>query len=580
MKNKIKAYFKKNKIIIIKFLLAFLWILLYILNYITTTRLIAFGIILFIIYIYKLGVDWVKSIKPIKNIYLLILLINIDKIKLLLIYFIIYLYIWLFDLLDWSNNNKLIKGLEWLIKSLIINPLLMLIHKYYYILYIWSSSSFRSIFLNRLYGMILIVLIFSPILSYIYYLLGYNLLNVYILIVVISLLEDYYQTLKQYKSIKLIEYILLFINILKINKDFFFILEYRNKASIFVILIKRGINQIKGRNSKINNYAFYINYMSRNILLNSHNDTNDINDISQDKVIIDYQSKLKNTKIMKMKKALMPRYWTLFGHYSFDITSELHHILIFLSEIEYNKLSEIEYNKLSDIESDKLEKFLHENKRLHYKLEKFYELYKNDSFDSLKLLKIEKLIYLLIKLILFYLWNILKLIGLNNIEIFNSLTIEDSYNCELTYNRLLVLDENYLKKINNFIKNEHFYSLYRDFYEQMYLYSYLWDFYRYKDKNQLENGINYNKYTYINEYIDILKENVKILNENWGELQSLRVMDTLEEEISINLNNYKNKLIKEWKDQSFDLSIENFYEKNNKNLSELNYYIKNEIKKI
>jgi hypothetical protein len=93
MKNKIKAYFKKNKIIIIKFLLAFLWILLYILNYITTTRLIAFGIILFIIYIYKLGVDWVKSIKPIKNIYLLILLINIDKIKLLLIYFIIYLYI-------------------------------------------------------------------------------------------------------------------------------------------------------------------------------------------------------------------------------------------------------------------------------------------------------------------------------------------------------------------------------------------------------------------------------------------------------------------------------------------------------
>jgi hypothetical protein len=97
MVNNIKIYIKnilkKNKIIIIKFILVLLWILLYILNYITTTRLIAFGIILFIIYIYKLGVDWVKSIKPIKNIYLLILLINIDRIKLLLIYFIIYLYI-------------------------------------------------------------------------------------------------------------------------------------------------------------------------------------------------------------------------------------------------------------------------------------------------------------------------------------------------------------------------------------------------------------------------------------------------------------------------------------------------------
>jgi hypothetical protein len=218
----------------------------------------------------------------------------------------------------------------------------------------------------------------------------------------ISLVEDYYQTLKEYKSIKLIEYILLFINILKINKDISMILEYRNKASIFVILIKRGINQVKGRNSKINNYAFYINYMSSNILLNSHNDTNDINDISQDKVIIDYQSEFKNTKIMEMKRALMPRYSTLLGSYSFDITSQLYHILIFLSEIEYYKLSEIEYNKLSDIESDKLEKFLHENKRKHYKFKKFYKIHENDSFDSLKLLKIEKLIYLLIKLILFY----------------------------------------------------------------------------------------------------------------------------------------------------------------------------------
>lgn len=121
----------------------------------------------------------VKSIQPIKNINLIILLINIDKIKLIFINLIIYLYIWLFDLLELSNDNKLIKLLELILKSLIINPLLMIIHKYYYILYIWVSWSFKNIFVNRLfvnrlYGMILVVLIFSPILLYIYKLLGYR----------------------------------------------------------------------------------------------------------------------------------------------------------------------------------------------------------------------------------------------------------------------------------------------------------------------------------------------------------------------------------------------------------------------
>src|SRR6478609_10530878 len=101
----------------------------------------------------------------------------------------------------------------------------MIIQKYYYILYIWASSSFRSIFLNRLYGMILVVLIFSPILGYIYMLLNYSILNVYILIVIISIIEDNYQRLKEYKSIKFIKYILLFINILNINKDISIILD-------------------------------------------------------------------------------------------------------------------------------------------------------------------------------------------------------------------------------------------------------------------------------------------------------------------------------------------------------------------
>jgi hypothetical protein len=55
-------------------------------------------------------------------------------------------------------------------------------------------------------------------------------------------------------------------------------------------------------------------------------------------------------------------------------------------------------------------------------------------------------------------------------------------------------------------------------------------------------------------------------------------MDILEEETCIALNNYRNKLIKEWEYQSKDLSKDNFYEKNNMNLLELNNYVKSQIK--
>jgi len=88
-------------------------------------------------------------------------------------------------------------------------------------------------------------------------------------------------------------------------------------------------------------------------------------------------------------------------------------------------------------------------------------------------------------------------------------------------------------------------------------------------------GINYNKYEYINEFIDVCKNNFKILDiEECSELQSLRTVDYLEEVIYVELEKYKNKLIKEWEEQSLDLSVDNFYEKNNKNLNEFSIYVK------
>jgi hypothetical protein len=95
----------KNKIKIIQGFLILLWLYLIIFNYITISRLIVFFIILLYIWIYKKLIERIKLMKPINSINVLILLIYIDRIKLWIIHIIIYLYIWLFNLLEYSNEN-------------------------------------------------------------------------------------------------------------------------------------------------------------------------------------------------------------------------------------------------------------------------------------------------------------------------------------------------------------------------------------------------------------------------------------------------------------------------------------------
>jgi hypothetical protein len=87
-------------------------------------------------------------------------------------------------------------------------------------------------------------------------------------------------------------------DLLNLNKDILLILEYRNRASIFAILIKEGIKEIKDRNNKINKYAFEINIIYKNILIGLENKM-------LEKVIIDYDSKLKNIKIVKMRESFV-----------------------------------------------------------------------------------------------------------------------------------------------------------------------------------------------------------------------------------------------------------------------------------
>src|SRR6516164_9658536 len=185
--NYIKLFVKFNKIRIIKLLIILLWLCLFIFNCITIRRLVTFCIILLIILVYKQYVKYVSEVKPIKNENLIVLLINIDLIKLLLINIVIYLYIWLFNLLDKVGafmpieDNisllnqlliKLVKLLEWVVKSIIINPILIILHKFYYALYMLVYTSIKELLFQRVFGVILAVLIFTPILSNIFMMLG------------------------------------------------------------------------------------------------------------------------------------------------------------------------------------------------------------------------------------------------------------------------------------------------------------------------------------------------------------------------------------------------------------------------
>jgi hypothetical protein len=531
----IKNLIKNNTILIIQSFLIILWLYLIIFNYITINRLIIFFLILLYIYIYKKLIERIKLTKPIENVNKLILLIYIDRIKLWIIYLIVYIYIWLFDILELANENKIIKIIIQLIKSIIINPVLSIIYKIYKLLYIWMSTSLKTILINRIYGIIFSVLIFIPLLNV---LLINNWLYIYILIILISILDDSKLKLKKHQDKVIVYYILYIIELLNFNKDIWLILEYRSRVSIFAILIKKGIKEIKDRNNKINKYVFEINTIYQNILIDSK-------DGLSEKSIIDYNSKLKDIKITKMRESFVSiyRYVSFFGVFYISLSSELDYIL-----------------------------FLRFSNIIYYKLQKFYIL----SIEDLKKLDIlENLLYKLMKLILFYLWNVSKVLGENELDILNDFIISDEYvYYNLTYNLNKFISDEKLKEINKIIKNKDFY-IQKEYYEQLYLYISISKFFYSENR-----GINYNKYKYINEFIDIYKNDIKILDsEQCRELQGLRTVDHLEEEIYVGLDKYRNKLIEEWKEQSVDLLIDNFYDKNNKNLNEFNTYVKSRLNK-
>jgi len=156
------------------------------------------------IYVLKKLINKTLSLKPIKSQKLLKWLIKIDSVKAFPMKLIIALYVLLFNIELYTEGKsnvirKLVKFIVWLFKALLINPLLLVIYKFYLVLYVWLTKPLKELILQRFYGMVLVVLIFSPILNYIYMQLGGILLSIYIMLVIFNKLHDNSYEISEFK---------------------------------------------------------------------------------------------------------------------------------------------------------------------------------------------------------------------------------------------------------------------------------------------------------------------------------------------------------------------------------------------
>ena len=173
-------------------------------------------------------------------------------------------------------------------------------------------------------------------------LLGNSLLNIYILIVMISILHDNRSKLEKYKYLK---YIDKFISILKINKNLYIILEYRNIISIFTIIIKKGLCIQHEKDYKLFNYAFNINEIYRdNIFVHTKESSSKIGirglagiETESKKIIIIYKVFLIDAKITKLKDKDKD-YDSFFRILETSITSNINRYLEFKKDLIYPML--------------------------------------------------------------------------------------------------------------------------------------------------------------------------------------------------------------------------------------------------
>jgi hypothetical protein len=282
-------------------------------------------------------------------------------------------------------------------------------------------------------------------------------------------------------GVKYAKYLAHGISLLRLNKDLLFILEYRNKVSICAILIKKGIDSITDRSSPINKYVYYINIMYVNFLLISESVEEGF---EFGKEVVDYGCFLISAKVSKVRERPIKGYGSFFKSFCISVLCP------------DRSLTQLGY-------------FIYYSKYQQY--------YKLDAADLSRFEKLMEISYLLIKLPVFYSWNLSKLIGASRFELLNYLKIlKDGPLYELIFDESNLLNDEPLKKVNKIVKNKDFY-IHRAFYEQTWLYSKLWEFFYYKNV-----GMNSNQYEHINQFIDIFKDLTSVISEERLELMNYR----------------------------------------------------------
>jgi len=181
---------KLSKIKIINILIIIIWIIIIALGWISYTRFMYFLLILEIILIYRILISKLEKSKSLQfnNKKIINLFILINKWRNPVLILLIILDVLMYDTIIYYNN-KLLNIIIYMLYVLIINPLKIFYFKFYKILWIWKTNKIWNILFNRMFGLILSVLIFTDLIGYIKNTLHINiLLIIYLYFLVISAL--------------------------------------------------------------------------------------------------------------------------------------------------------------------------------------------------------------------------------------------------------------------------------------------------------------------------------------------------------------------------------------------------------
>jgi hypothetical protein len=488
-------------------------ILLYNNGYVTEYRILIFSIIILLICLYKKLYKKVKELDFTYRENVLYVILWIDYIKLSLINMLIFFSIEIYELKIIYKNNKIIKSSILMFENLTTNPIKMILHKFYNVLNVWKTTSILEIFFKRIYGSVLGILIFSNVIGYVWYVLNYSWLNVYILILVINLIDEIVRNQKfmDYKIYKFLEYI----KYLNLNKNLCKIITLRSDVSIFVLYIKKSIQRsnLGYRKNKMKTFAFFFNII--------------------------YEFNIINLRI-QIKKYKLYEHKFIFQVFYIDIINCLNNYFRLLGSAEYILIK------------------IKKDPNFAYQ------------FTEIDVLKLKLFVLLVIKLLLYYLWDFE---GANNNLNINQISTIYELDFVLIDKAILISNIN---KVNNI-----FFDVTKnvEFYNEFYLYAKMFSNYDLNNNIVMSTlTIDFGIYENLELYaIKMLNQMLVIYNLYEIDIEFCRANEEdsiIEDEILSQLYEYRNNFMEEWQESQ----KESLEYRNVRRLRELNEYIFLQIK--